>query len=90
MAPVSMPEYSVKFVRFIPVLLVLFGCALPLRAELADGIGRREARYATDLGHPEVLSGATAPRARRLRVGIPVTWRRGWPRACPKPTADAV
>jgi len=33
-----MPEYSVKFVRFIPVLLVLFGCALPLRAELADGI----------------------------------------------------
>jgi hypothetical protein len=36
----------------------------------AAGIGRREARYATQPGHPEVSSGAPAPRACRLRVGI--------------------
>ena len=33
-----MPENSVKFVRLIPVLLMLFGSSPPLRAELADGI----------------------------------------------------
>jgi peptidyl-prolyl cis-trans isomerase SurA len=38
MVPVSMPGNSVKFVRLIPVLLMLFGSGLPVRAELADGI----------------------------------------------------
>src|SRR5579862_454488 len=38
MPPDNMPGNSVKFVRFIPVLLMLFGSDLPLRAELADGI----------------------------------------------------
>ena len=33
-----MPGHSVKFVRLIPVWLMLFGSGLPLRAELADGI----------------------------------------------------
>jgi len=31
--------------------------------ELAGGVGRREARYATEPGHPEVSPGAPAPRA---------------------------
>ena len=43
------------------------------------GTGRRHcaarARYATETRPPEVSSGATAPRACRLRVGIPVKWR---------------
>ena len=38
MVPVSMPGNSVKFVRLIPVLLMLLGSGLPVRAELADGI----------------------------------------------------
>ena len=33
-----MPENSVKFVHFIPVLLTTFCFSLPLQAELADGI----------------------------------------------------
>ena len=33
-----MPENSVKFVHFIPVLLMTFCFSLPLQAELADGV----------------------------------------------------
>jgi len=43
-------------------------------ARAAD-IGRREARYATQPAHAEVLPDATAPRACRLRVGVPVKWK---------------
>jgi hypothetical protein len=40
----------------------------------AGGIGLREARYATELGRADLSSSATARRAGRLRVGIPVQW----------------
>jgi hypothetical protein len=51
----------------------------------ADDAGRRGAARSraasADVGHPEVIAGATAPRACRLRVGIPVKWpRAGVPR----------
>jgi hypothetical protein len=51
----------------------------------ADDAGRRGAARSraasADVGHPEVIAGATAPRACRPRVGIPVKWpRAGVPR----------
>jgi hypothetical protein len=65
------------------------------RREGRPGSGPREARYATKAGHPEVSSGATAPRNVQARDGVPVKWplaNRGCsallPRAHPHPPTD--
>jgi hypothetical protein len=48
-------------------------------AELAADSGLREARHRIQPGQPEVSSGAVAPRACRLRVGLlEVAARRSW------------